>query len=332
MSFPPEDIGLEGTNMIRFSTNPSEDELDSDELGSNKLKRVGFVSKNEIKNKWISDLNELHEKFNTENDEIIDQTSGFRILNGDEKHLWFRDNVALYFAIGRIFDDDDKELLTNILSYFDPMKRTYLGNFYKILSYSDPVIEGFERKLNIGNGNYHFILIVISYPSLEDIKFSPDTKFMNRGVSEYYTDTSKIKQRMIELIREYGLTAELELEFDTLEPITVTNSFTHKDIQFDIRGNIDKDLMKKHEIPQRIRQNDNSQRNKQLGFDKRNINPLNKRISQKGSDILSIPIPNRAIYSRITDGLQIDKTGRKEFKLYGNDDDFIQKVMPDEIL
>ena len=304
MSFPPEDIGLEQTH---------------------------YQFKEDLKNKWINDIKELHEQFNEMNDEIIDQTSGLRILNGDEKHLWFRDNIALYFAIGRIFDDNDKELLTNILSYFDSTKRTYLGNFYKVLNYSDPVIQGFEQKLNIGNGNYHFILIIISYPSLNDIQFSPETKFMNRGVVEYYVDTNKIKQRMIELIREYGLTAQLEIEFETLEPITVTNSFTHKDIQFDIRNNIDKELMKNQEVPQRTRQQV-AQRNKQLGFDKRNIVPLNKRISSKGSDVLSLPIPNRAIYSRITDGLQIDKNNRKEYKLYGNDDDFLKKVMPDQIL
>ena len=269
-------------------------------------------------------------RFNEDNDEIIDYTSGLRILNGDTKHIWFRDNIAMYFAIGKIFDDNDKFLLTNILSYFDNSKRTYLGNFYKVLNFTDPVIQGFESKLNIGNGNYHFILIIISYPSINDIQFATNVKYMNRGVAEYYTDTNKIKERMIEIIREYGLTVELEREFETIEPITVSNSFTHKDIQFNIRDNIDKSKKPDFNMPQRVRIQA-AQRDKQLGIDVRNTNPLNKRMKSKGSDIQSVPIYNTAIYSRITDGLQIDKTNRKEYKLYNDDNDFIEKVMPSDL-
>ena len=309
------DIGLDNVNVIR-----SRNQID-------KNKQI-FTSKNEIRNIWINDINKLKEKFNEDNDEIIDTSSGLRILNGDTKHLWFRDNIAMYFAIGRIFDENDKFLLTNILSYFDNSKRTYLSNFYKVLNFTDPVIQGFESKLNIGNGNYHFILIIISYPSLNDIKFATDIRYMNRGVAEYYTDTNKIKERMIEIIREYGLTVQLEREFESIEPITVSNSFSHKDIQFNIRDNIDKSKKPDLNIPQRIR-TQVSQKDKQLGFDIRNINPLNKRINTKGSDAMSIPIYNKAIYSRITDDLQIDKSNRKEYKIYNDENDFIEKIMPD---
>ena len=310
-----DDIGLDNVNVIK-ARNQVE-----------KNKSI-YKSKNDIKQEWINDINELKQKFTEDNDEIIDTSSGLRILNGDTKHLWFRDNIALYFAIGKIFDADDKYLLTNILSYFDNSKRTYLGNFYKVLNFTDPVIQGFESKLNIGNGNYHFILIIIAYPSINDIQFATDARYMNRGVAEYYTDTNKIKERMIEIIREYGLTAQLEKEFESIEPITVSNSFTHKDIQFNIRDNIDKSKKADLNIPQRTRIQA-AQRDKQLGFDVRNTNPLNKRINSKGSDSNGIPIYNKAIYSRITDGLQIDKTNRKEYKIYNDDNDFIEKIMPE---
>lgn len=280
------------------------------------------------KEQLISELNELHEKFDKNNDEIIDQTTGLRILNGDTKHLWFRDNVAMYFATGRIFDDKDKELLTNILSYFDSSKRTYLGNFYKVLNFNNPVIEGFEKKLNIGNGNYHFILIIVSYPVLEDIQYAPDTRFMNRGVVEYFVDTDRIKQRMIEIIREYGLTAQLEREFEEIDPITPANSFTHKDIQFDIRDNIDTTLMEQRsrESFERVRHKP-SDREKSFGMDSRNMVPLNKRIAPKGSDVLSIPIIHQGIYSRNTDTLQIDKN-QHTFQLYDDDDEYVMRIMP----
>ena len=311
------DIGLDNVNVIR-----SRNQLD-------KSKQL-FKSKNETKKDWINDINELKDKFNKDNNEIIDMSSGLRILNGDTKHLWFRDNIAMYFAIGRIFDDSDKFLLTNILSYFDNSKRTYLGNFYKVLNFTDPVIQGFESKLNIGNGNYHFILIIISYPDINDIQFATDSKYMNRGVAEYYTDTNKIKERMIELIREYGLTVQLEREFETIEPITVSNSFSHKDIQFNIRDNIDKSKKPDLNIPQRVR-SQASQRDKQLCIDVRNVNPLNKRMKSKGNDVMSIPIYNKTIYSRMTDNLQIDKSNRKEYKIYNDDNDFIEKIMPNDL-
>ena len=282
--------------------------------------------KNYHREELINELNELQESFKDQNHDIIDMETGQRILNGDVKHLWFRDNIALYFATGKIFDDKDKELLTNILSYFDNSKRTYLGNFYKVLNYKDIVIQGFEKKLNIGNGNYHFILIVISYPLLDDIQFSPEPKFMNRGVVEYFVDTSRVKERMIEFIREYGLTAELEKDFENAPPVTINNSFTHKDIQFDIRDDIDTDLMETQlKIPERVRKTA-SLRGKQLGYDHRNVVPLNKRIQPKGSDVLSLPIIKRAAYSRTTDTLQIDKN-QKTYQIYDNDNDFIMKVM-----
>lgn len=274
------------------------------------------------KRQLVADINTLNEYFSAKNHEIIDMDSGLRILNGDTKHLWFRDNIAFYFATGRIFDDSDKQLLTAILSYFNNSKRTYLGNFYKVLSYNDPVIQGFERKLNIGNGNYHFIMIIIAYPLEEDIKYAPNTKFMNRGVVEYFADTYKIKQRMIEIIREYGLVAELETSFESIEPTTVSNSFTHRDIQFDIRDTIDTEQMSKYlQTPQRTRQFP------VYHNDTRNVVPLNKRIQPTGSNVLSIPIPYRAIYSRMTDTLQIDEN-QHTYQLYGNDDDYIQKIMP----
>ena len=273
-------------------------------------------------------MNELRESFNESNDEIIDVDSGFRILNGDLKHLWFRDNIAFFFITGKIFDDNDKELLTNILSYFNHFKRTYLGNFYKILNFNDILTQKFEKKLNIGNGNYHFILIVISYPILDDIKFSPDPKFMNRGIVDYYVDTKRVKERMIEFMREYGLVAQLEEEVESVDPVTVNNSFTHRDIQWGLGDELDHELMGSElkKTIQRTRQCA-SQRDKQPGIDQRNVIPLNKRIKEKGSDVLSIPIPYRAVYSRMTDTLQIDKN-QHTYQLYDGEEDYMMKIMP----
>lgn len=276
----------------------------------------------------INELNQLRSMFDEANDEIIDTNSQKRILNGDTKHLWFRDNVAFYFSTGKILDDDDKELLTNILSYFDYHKRTYLGNFYKILSYKDPVIQKFEKKLNIGNGNYHFILIVISYPIIEDIKYAPDPKFMNRGVVDYYVDINIIKQKMMEYIREYGIVSQLEESFTTVDPVTVNNSFTHRDIQWAIGQEIDHDLMKSNitSTPVRTRVQP-SQRDKIHAIDVRDTIPLNTRTQVKGFDILSIPIPYRSVYSRTTDTIQANPK-QHTFQLYDSEEDYMMKVMP----
>ena len=151
------------------------------------------------------------------------------------------------------------------------------------------------------------------------------------SLTHFYENVKSFGSRFLFICSNSGYKAthdQLEESFTTVDPVTVNNSFTHRDIQWAIGQDIDHDLMKSNitSTPVRTRVQP-SQRDKIHAIDVRDTIPLNTRTQVKGFDILSIPIPYRSVYSRTTDTIQANPK-QHTFQLYDSEEDYMMKVMP----
>lgn len=104
---------------------------------------------------------------------------GKRIINNTKEREWFKNYVALVFSIGCIFNKNDQVKLNEILKLFENSGNYgFLMNYHKVMTYEDPLIQAIEKKLEIGNGNYHLFLVPIVQTKDPDIlSNAPEQKY-----------------------------------------------------------------------------------------------------------------------------------------------------------
>lgn len=137
---------------------------------------------------------------------------GNPILNSSQERIWFSRYVAFVFAIGRIFDDDDNVRLKGVLDYFvDNGENAYLDNHYRVDSYKESaLVKEVEKKLRVGNGNYHVFMVPIVYADDEALKLAPEDQFARKGIVDKYTSWDSITSYMKEMIVKYGLLTNMK--------------------------------------------------------------------------------------------------------------------------
>jgi len=155
-------------------------------------------------------LNEVTSILQNRESEYYDKETGDKIVNIDENKRWFSNNIMLVFATGRIFDKNDKELLDEIMTYFDNNNSQYLSCYFVNYSYTTEMIKKLESLQSVANGNYHIILFIINYSNEKERNQYPEIMFAKYGICECLTEISEIRDEMIRLLTTYGYVKEVK--------------------------------------------------------------------------------------------------------------------------
>lgn len=181
-----------------------------------------FIYRSELASKQMeSKLQQTQSQLNVVQD-ILTVDSRYRnakgntIANISKDKLWFARCVAFVFALGRIYDDDDDTKMSAIMNYFnDESGSAYLENHYRVESYqSSQLVQEIEKKLRIGNGNYHVFMVPIVYADDTQLKEAPEAQFRRKGILDKYTSWDSIIDYMKDTIVKYGMVTELRKSHD----------------------------------------------------------------------------------------------------------------------
>ena len=181
-----------------------------------------FIYQSELANQQMeSKLQQTQSQLNVVQD-ILTVDSRYRnakgntIANVSREKLWFARCVAFVFALGRIYDEDDDTKMSAIMNYFnDESGSAYLENHYRVESYqSSPLVQEIEKKLRIGNGNYHVFMVPIVYADDAQLKEAPESQFKRKGILDKYTSWDAIIDYMKDTIVKYGMVTELRRSHD----------------------------------------------------------------------------------------------------------------------
>lgn len=126
-------------------------------------------------------------------------------LNENSSKLWFWKNVGLLFSTGVIFRNTDVVELNEYLSYFDSDQNTFLPIKYKITNYKDPEIQALEKMYNLGNGNYHILMIPFVYATDPiELEKAPESGYSKTGPVDTFLTQEEITNYMLEINYKYG--------------------------------------------------------------------------------------------------------------------------------
>ena len=133
------------------------------------------------------------------------QAKTTEFLNENQNRLWFWKNVGFLFSIGVVLEDGYREVLKSVLKDFDKTQPSFLPNTFKILNYTDDMIKIIEEQYNIGNGNYHFMLVpfVMTHDN-EILKQAPEQAYTRYGPVDIFTTPEQVVEYMCEAMYKYG--------------------------------------------------------------------------------------------------------------------------------
>ena len=223
MAIYNSDISAETSGPVRSKFfNP---QLDTSSKGESTGGYLIFNWDSEYKNNHIDtykkqtqrQLQILEKTFHDNNSspELTDSL-GRRIINMTESKSWFKDNVALIFSIGCIFNEMDRVKLNALLNTFNNDGHVgFLMNYYKVLDYNNELIKAIEQKMIINNGNYHVCLFVIVLSSDKEVlNKAPEDQYSITGIINKFCEWTEIFQYMQQVISKYGLATEQIITHD----------------------------------------------------------------------------------------------------------------------
>lgn len=178
----------------------------------------------------------------------VDPNNGYPIANATPEKVWFSQNVFLVFATGAVFDKNDKQLLTEIYSYFDNQGDEYLGCRVQTYSYETDFVKKLEKTQAIANGNYHICCFVIVYANTDDLKDAPEKLFGYRGVVEHLITHTEIRDEMIRLMTNYGFCKVIQYQPSAPKQIGRNDANTLPDTKIQYDSNIEYDSATAREL------------------------------------------------------------------------------------
>ena len=232
--------------------------------------------------------------------EFNDADTGKKILNAEHKNVWFSKHVYMMFSLGKIFSRNDSSFLQSVLNYFNKENEIYLSNKYDVLNYNDDLVKRIEQNINIDNGNYHIMLVLIVYANENELKESPEYLFNSSGIVKYLIGTEDIKQVMLTLLNKYGIATETFISTKQPQYISDTrDNITLQENKFKFDSSIDWNDANNRKLYSDLRyrtdrDNDFAIRTR-LNEDAR-INGLREHQSKKRID-------NNTLYSRISNDI-----------------------------
>lgn len=126
-------------------------------------------------------------------------------LNENTAKLWFWKHISLIFSIGIVYEEEDKQIMNAILKYFNKKDDVFIPNVYKIFDYRNKFISTIEKEFDIGNGNYHIMLV--PFVTTDDpvvLSKSPESVYSSYGPLTPFVDLDNIVSYIIEINNKYG--------------------------------------------------------------------------------------------------------------------------------
>ena len=287
------------------------------------------VKKQAINNSFQNEINEVLNVIDEYKDIIY--VNGKKVINNNPDKEWFKNNVSFYFSKGCVFDDFDMKYLQTIESYFDKNNNIYLANVYQISDYFSNRTQSLEKLLNISNGNYHILLILVVITEDKSIlENAPESLFSKYGIVDYYINHSDISNILKILFSKYSLINEPEEKLknlptkgqllrcvnknDDVERFSINNTVDYQNSDY---RELYSNLMINNQKNQELSKRQKFINDKRLG----NYDTINKRINNKSlyqrsnnaennTTIINSKAPitgNNGIYNRTDDQILPDK-------------------------
>jgi hypothetical protein len=146
-----------------------------------------------------------------EDSQILVDDYGVRILNMTGDRDWFSKHVFFVFSIGRIYDNDDRELMRDVMHTFENKhdRTAFLMNYTEVFTYDNEFIKQIEKQLIIGNGNYHVLLVPYVKATHDELLQAPDKMFSFNGPVSKFIKWNDIIEFMTMIIAKYGVICEI---------------------------------------------------------------------------------------------------------------------------
>ena len=326
----PESDPIRKTTSISSTTGQQQRTYDSDVTDS---------SSNELIFNWDSSYGkENMERFNTataQQLQFLDQMfndngrktdglikdahdwDGKRIINNTSAKQWFKDYVALVFSIGCIFNSTDQTKLNEILKLFENSGNYgFLMNYHKVMSYEDELVQAIEKKMEIGNGNYHVCLITIVQtkdPSV--LERAPEQKYHYSGTIEKFCEWPDIYNYMKTIVARYGLitpnqptiihkTAGDKATWEIGNEGLATKTARHNEVESSFDIDIDPDDENQISLYQDLE----FKHERDEHFKPRIREPLRARASENDNPQRMRNLYNKSLYSRIAESIDSSVT------------------------
>lgn len=273
---------------------------------------------------------------------------GKPITNLNNENDWYRQNVALVFSMGKIFNKIDNENMNVIQGMFQSNdgNSAFLLNHYERLAYTDAKIQSLEKHMKVANGNYHIMLLVIVLPNSPDS--APEELYSTSGVVCKYFDWKDVQEYMSTVISRYGLITERETDVSKASYQTGMNGLavpTSRDMkpgeQFDMNLEFglspDKALSldmengfiaEQHRITQERYRNTHKDRAKLNISDKPGRVGTGRSLQQRVQEVLvpaddDIPDRVQGVQLRFNERIQPPSQKRPEFQIFDDDSTYV---------
>ena len=242
---------------------------------------------------------------------------GKRIINNSGAKQWFKDYVALVFSIGCIFNATDQNKLNEILKLFENSGNYgFLMNYHKVMSFNDPLIQAIEKKMEIGNGNYHVCLItIVQSRDPKVLSSAPEEKYKYSGTIEKFCEWPDIYDYMKSIVARYGLitpteptlihkTAADKATWEIGNEGLATKTARHNEVECSFDIDIDPDDENQISLYKDIDFKDERDEH----FSPRIREPLRARASENNNPQRMRNIYNKSLYTRIAESIDSDIT------------------------
>lgn len=250
----------------------------------------------------------------TTNGLIQDATDfdGKRIINNTSERQWFKDYVALVFSIGCIFNQNDQTKLNEILKCFENNGNVgFLMNYHKVMTYEDPLVQAIEKKLEIGNGNYHLFLVpIVQTKDPKILQCAPEQKYSFSGTVDKFCEWNDIYNYMQTIVARYGLMTPTKVVLEHREPsdrqsweIGQTDLATKTVRHSEVESNFDIDIDPNDENQIRLNTELEFRHEQDEHFKPRVREVLRARSSENDNPNRQRVKTNKSLYSRIAESI-----------------------------
>lgn len=118
--------------------------------------------------------------------------SNYADLNPVEESKFVNEHLKIIFSIGMVFSKRDQRRFDLILDYFNRHAPSYIGLPYETLTYENPIVQTIETLYEIGNGNYHLLMVLVN-------------PLNNKPCDQPLTSIDEIEELIIEFHQTWGV-------------------------------------------------------------------------------------------------------------------------------
>lgn len=136
---------------------------------------------------------------------LFDSMKETTYINENQDKLWFWNNVSFLISTGIIFEETDVLVLNEVMSFFDKTENSFLPNAYRVLNYKSEIVKKIEKEFDIGNGNYHAMLVpFVITTDKKTLEAAPETAYTVSGPMSPLVELEDIVEFIMEVNYKYA--------------------------------------------------------------------------------------------------------------------------------